>query len=158
MQQLQVLGSLLDELSGERLEGMFGPQLLERLTPLLTLQNRIAAEVARTVRQCELADAAEFDGKATMISWLRGHARFSQSAANTLVRNGRALEHLPAVAATFAAGAISAEAVSVIAPVAAPKNLAAAVEQDVDVAGIDEVLAQVAATTFHTELRTAVGH
>ncbi|WP_308010431.1 DUF222 domain-containing protein [Blastococcus sp. LR1] len=158
MQQLEALGSLLDELSGERLEGMFGPQLLERLSPLLVLQNRIAAEVARTVRQCELADAPEFDGKASMASWLRGHARMSQSAAGHVVRNGRALEHLPAVAAAFAAGAISAEAVSVIAPAAAPKNLRAAAEQGVDAAAVDALLADVARTQFHPQLRTAVSH
>jgi hypothetical protein len=155
---VQQLESMLDELSGERLEGMFGPQLLERLSPLLTLQNRIAAEVARTVRQCELAGAAEVDGKASMAAWLRGHVRFPASAANSLVRNGRALEHLPAVAAAFAAGAISADAVSVIAPVAAPENLAAAEEQGVDLAGVDEVLTDVARTQFHPQLRTAVGH
>jgi hypothetical protein len=152
------LGSVLDELSGERLEGMFGAQLLERLSPLLVLQNRIAAEVARTVRQCELAGAAEVDGKASMAAWLRGHARFSASAASALVRNGRALEHLPAVQGAFAAGAISAEAVGVIAPVAAEKHRAAAEEQGVDLDGVDEVLAQVASTAFHPELRTAVGH
>ncbi|MCA0146182.1 HNH endonuclease [Blastococcus sp. LR1] len=155
---MESLGSLLDELSGERLEGMFGPQLLERLSPLLTLQNRIAAEVARTVRQCELADAAEFDGKASMASWLRGHARMSQSAAIRLVRNGRALEQLPAVAAAAARGAVSAEAVSVIAPAAAPKNVAAAQAQGVDLAEVDAALADAAAAVFDPELRKAVAH
>ncbi|WP_348522138.1 DUF222 domain-containing protein [Blastococcus sp. TF02A-35] len=155
---VESLESVLDELSGERLDGMFGPALLERLAPLLALQNRVAAEVARTVRQCELADAAEVDGKASMQSWLRGHARFSASAANALVRTGRALEHLPAVAAAFAAGALSAEAVGVIAPVAAERNRVAAAEQGVDLAGIDELLAEIASTQFHPQLRTAVAH
>ena len=75
------LASTLDALAVDDLPAMFGPQLLERLGELLKAQNRLAAEVARTVRQCELADAPEFDGKKTMASWLRGHARLSGHAA-----------------------------------------------------------------------------
>src|SRR4051812_38286799 len=71
------LGSTLDALAADDLPAMFGPQLLERLGDLLQAQNRLAAEVARTVRQCELAGAAEFDGNKSMTSWLRGHARLS---------------------------------------------------------------------------------
>ncbi|HYH25306.1 MAG TPA: DUF222 domain-containing protein, partial [Blastococcus sp.] len=107
------LDAALDALADERLDGMFGPQLLERLVPLLRSVNRLTAEVTRTVRQCELAGAAEHDGKASMQSWLRGHARFSPRAAAVLVRNGRALEVLPAVAEAFAGGGVSAEAVAV---------------------------------------------
>jgi hypothetical protein len=90
------LAEALDALAAERLDGSFGPALLERLGPLLTASNRLAAEVARAVRQCELAGAAEHDGKASMAGWLRGHHRMSQAVAGQLVRNGRALEQLPA--------------------------------------------------------------
>src|SRR3982751_3061731 len=100
------LASTLDALAADYLPAMFGPQLLERLGELLRAQNRLGAEVARTVRQCELADAAEFDGKKSMASWLRGHARLSGRAAAELVATGRALEQLPAVAA-FAGGAVN---------------------------------------------------
>ncbi|MGY1753880.1 endonuclease, partial [Blastococcus sp. SYSU D01042] len=100
------LAEALDALSGERLDGQFGAALLERLGPLLIAANRLAAEVARTVRQCEVAGAAEHDGKASMASWLRGHHRMSAGAANALVRNGRALEQLPALAAAAAAGGV----------------------------------------------------
>src|SRR4051812_50123560 len=93
------MASTLDALAADYLPAMFGPQLLERLGELLQAQNRLAAEVARTVRQCELADAAEFDGKKSMASWLRGHARLSGRAAAELVAPGRALEQLPAGAA-----------------------------------------------------------
>ena len=152
------LSQALDDLAEERLDGLFGPALLERLGPLLVLQNRLAAEVARTVRQCEVAGACEHDGKASMASWLRGHARMSQPAAGQLVRNGRALEQLPALAAAAAAGHVSAEAVAAIAPVAAPKHLAAAETQGADVAGVDAALAEVAACRPHAELRQVVGH
>jgi hypothetical protein len=119
------LGSTLDAFAADDLPAMFGPQLLERLGDLLQAQNRLAAEVARTVRQCELADAAEFDGKKSMTSWLCGHARLSGGAATKLVATGRALEHLPAVAAAFGDGAVTAGQAAVIAPVARPGELAA---------------------------------
>ncbi|RBY94170.1 endonuclease [Blastococcus sp. TBT05-19] len=152
------LEAALDELSAERLEGMFGPQLLEREAQLIVAANRLAAELARTTRQCELAGAAEVDGKASMKAWLRGHTRFSASAANTLVTTGRTLEALPAMASAFASGAIGAEAVAAIAPVAAPENVAAAQDQGVDLAEIDQLLTDVARTRFHPELRKAVAH
>ncbi len=59
-----------------------------------------------------------------------------------LVRTGRALEHLPAVAAGFADGQVTAEQVAVIAPVAAPENLGRAAAQGVDLAEVDAVLAE----------------
>ncbi len=152
------LTEALDTLAGARIEGLFGPALLERLEPLLVATNRLAAEVARTVRQCEVAGASEHDGKASMASWLRGHHRLSAGTANQLVRNGRALEQLPALAAAAAAGGATPEAVSVIAPVASAENLAAAQEQGVDIGGVEAALAQVAMTRPHAELRQVVGH
>jgi hypothetical protein len=155
---MDALGEALDVLAAERLDGEFGPALLERLGPLLTAANRLAAEVARTVRQCELAGASDHDGKASMTAWLRGHHRLSQGEAGRLVRNGRALEALPALAAAASAGAVTAEAVSVIAPVASAENLARAEAQGVDVTAIDAALARVASTRPHTDLRQVVGH
>ena len=112
------LQSALDALAGDELTSMFGPQLLGRLRGLLVLQNRVAAEVVRTVRGCELTGAAEFDGLKTMQSWLRGHAHLSGAEAARLVRSGRALEHLPATAAAFAEWSVTAGQVAVIAPIA----------------------------------------
>jgi hypothetical protein len=152
------LTEALDALAAERIEGLFGPALLERLGPLLTASNRLAAEVARTVRQCELAGAAEHDGKASMASWLRGHHRLSQGGASRLVRNGRTLEQLPVLAAAAAAGAVSAEAVGVIAPVVSDVNLARAGTQGVDIAAIDAALTEVAGTSSHADLSQAVGY
>ncbi len=140
------LTSALDALAAEDLKPMFGPQLLERLGDLLVIQNRIAAEVIRTVRECELTQAAEHDGLTTMQSWVRGHGRLSSAVASRIVHSGRALEHLPAVAAAFAAGEVTAEQVAVIAPIAAPDRLAAAAEQGVDLAEVDQALALAAAT------------
>jgi hypothetical protein len=152
------LTEALDALAGERIDGLFGAALLERLHPLLIASNRLAAEVARTVRQCEVAGASEHDGKPSMASWLRGHQRMSTGAANALVRNGRALEQLPVLAAAASAGAVSPEAVGAVAPVASAENLARAEEQGVDVAAVDEALTRVAASRPHAELRQVVGH
>jgi hypothetical protein len=152
------LSSTLDSLAADDLHRMFGSQLLDRLGDLLRQQNRLAAEVTRTVRHAEVTQAAEHDGLKTMQSWLRGHARLSPAAAGHLVRNGRALEHLPAVAAAFAGGAVTAEQVAVVAPVATDGNRAAAAAQDVDLGEIDAALAEVAATQPHVQLGRVVGH
>ena len=137
---------------------MFGPQVLDRTGRLLRAQNRLAAQTARSVRECELTQASEHDGLKTMQSWLRGHGRLSPAAAHRLVGAGRALEHLPAVAAAFADGRITADQVAVIAPVTRPENVVAAAEQGVDLAEVDETLADVAATRPHGELAQVVHH
>jgi hypothetical protein len=63
----------LDRVAGQDLKGLFGPQVLERTRSLLTLKNRVDAELARTVREGELTQASDHDGAKTMQSWLRGH-------------------------------------------------------------------------------------
>jgi hypothetical protein len=150
------LQSALDVLAAEELTAQFGPQLLERLRPLLAARNRLDAEIVRTVRQCELTGAAEHDGLKTMQSWLRGHAHLAPAATSVLVRAGRALEHLPAVAAAFADGAITAAQVAVIAPIAGDDELAAVAEQGIDLGAIDESLAAVAAEEPHDRLAQVV--
>ena len=152
------LEAVLDRLAAEDLKPMFGPQVLDRTGRVLRAPNRLAAQVARSVREGELTQAPEHDGLKTMQSWLRGHARLSPSAAAQLVRAGRALEHLPAVAAAFADGRISAEQVATIAPVTRDEHRAAAAEQGVDLAAVDATLADVAATRPHSELAQVVHH
>ncbi|MCW2508531.1 MAG: hypothetical protein JWP68_1679, partial [Modestobacter sp.] len=152
------LRSALDALAADDLKPMFGPQLLDRLAELVREQNRIAAEVIRTVRACELTQAAEHDGLKTMQSWLRGHAHLAEGEAAQLVGAGRALEHLPTVAAGFADGVITAGQVGVIARVAEPARLAAAADRDIDVAEIDRALASTAVAAPHATVKLAVGH
>jgi Domain of unknown function (DUF222) len=152
------LESALDRLAAEDTTAMFGPQVLDRTRRLLRLQNRLDAQVARHVREGEVTQAAEHDGLKTMQSWLRGHGRLSPAAAHRLVRNGRALQRLPAVAAAFAAGRVTAEQVAAIAPVAREENRAAAAAQGVDVAEVDRALADNAATRPFRELQQVVHH
>jgi hypothetical protein len=152
------LEAVLDRLDDVDLTGMFGPQVLERARRLLLVKNRVDAHLTRTVREGELTQASEHDGAKTMQSWLRGHGRLSSAAAHRLAVTGRALEHLPAVAAAFAAGRVTAEAVAVIAPVAREEHRAAAEAAGVDLAPVDVVLAETATTRPHHELAQVVHH
>ncbi|WP_097193460.1 HNH endonuclease signature motif containing protein [Blastococcus aggregatus] len=154
----ECLTGALRALASEDLKSSFGPAVMARTGALVTARNRLDAEVARTVREGELTQAAEHDGKATMASWLRGHHRLSKAEAGRLVRNGRTLERLPMLAAAASAGAVSAEVVSVLAPVVSEVNLARAEAQGVDMAAIDVLLTEVAVTASHADLRQAVGH
>ena len=153
----QLLASL-DALAAENLAPLFGPALLDRLRPLRVAQNRIAAEVARTVREAEVSGAAQVDGLQAMASWLRGHGHLSTTEAARVVRTGRALPHLPAMAAAFAAGAVTAEQAGVIARVAEPVHLTAAAEQDVDLGIVDELLTGVAQAGPYADTAQAVHH
>jgi hypothetical protein len=152
------LESALDALAADDIDGMVAPQYLDRTRMLVRARNKIDAELARTARRAELAQAPEHDGLVSMPSWLRGHCRLSPAEAKRVVRNGRTLEHLPMVAAACADGQVTAEQVSVIAPVARPENVTAAAEQDIDLDGIDAALAEVAATRPHVDLGKVVHH
>ena len=103
-----------------------------------TVQNRIDAELAAAVRDAECHQSAEHDGLKTMKSWLRTHTRLSGAAVSGLVRRGRALAQLPAVAAAFAAGALTGDQVDVIAEIVTPENLDRAAAQDIDLAVVEE--------------------
>nr|WP_100500088.1 HNH endonuclease signature motif containing protein [Geodermatophilus chilensis] len=148
----------LDALAAEDLAPLFGPALLERLRPLLAAQNRLAAEIARTVRECEVSGAAAGDGLKSMGSWLCGHGHLSAREAARVVRTGRALEHLPAMAAAFAADEVTGGQAAVIGRVAEPEHLAAAAEQDVDLGVVDALLTGVAVTAPHADTAKAVHH
>ena len=152
------LASALDGLASDELHVLGAGALLERTAELVQAANRIAAELARTVRVADLTQAPEHDGQKTMRSWLREHARLSPAAANQVIRNGRAMEHLPAIAAAFAAGAVTDEQVSAAAPVAADDARAKALDQDIDLADVDAALAQVATSRPHVDLGKVVHH
>jgi hypothetical protein len=155
---VEQLLAALDALGAEDLAPLCGPALLDRLGPLLVAQNRLAAEVARTVRACEVSGAAEVDGLKTMASWLRGHAHLSAAEAARVVRAGRALAHLPGMAEAFAAGDVSGEQAGLIGQVAEPKALALAAEHGVDLSAVDTVLTGVARTAPCADVAKAVRH
>ncbi|MGY1794446.1 DUF222 domain-containing protein [Geodermatophilus sp. SYSU D00525] len=131
---------------------------LDDVAALLAERNRIDARLARRVCDAENQQAPERDGLKSMASWLRGHGRLSAAEASRLVRNGRALEHLPALAEAHAAGLVSAEQVAVAARAVTPERLASALEQGVNLAVIDAVLTGVAIEQQHADLVQVVQH
>ena len=146
------LTTALDELAADDLHVLPADGLLTRARDLVEAINRAQAELARTVRTAENRLAFQSDGMATAQSWLRGHCRLSAASASQVVRNGRAMEQLPAVAEAHAAGAITTDQVSVIGKIIAPRYLALIQQQDGDLAGIAAVMAAHAATRRHDEL------
>src|SRR4051794_41806692 len=84
--------------SDVELDGLTAAELLAETAALIAERNRIDARLARVTRRAELTQAPEHDGLRSMPSWLKGHGRLSGRAAKTLVRTGRVLEQLPAVA------------------------------------------------------------
>ena len=131
---------------------------LDDVAALVAARNRLDARLARRVRSAELAQAPERDGLESMSSWLQGHCRLSGSEASRLVRNGRALEHLPVLAEAAEAGLVSAGQVAVAADVVTPRRLAAAAAQGIDLGAIDAVLTGVAVEQSHDALVLAVKH
>src|SRR4051794_35066769 len=153
---VDALSSLLDELAGEDLHALSSPELLDRIRKMIAARNKLDAELARTVRVAGNAQAFQTDGMATPQSWLRGHCRLSPGAASQVVRNGRAVEQLPAVAAAHAAGEVTADQVALIRRITEPRSAALIAEQDGSLEGIAEVLAGFAVTHRHDELARLV--
>jgi hypothetical protein len=152
------LRSALDALASDDVRSLSPRQQLEEISQLLEARNRIDAQLARRVRVADLQQAPEDDGRKTMQSWLRDLGRLSPGAAGQLVRNGRALDHLPVLASAFAAGAVTAEQVAVIAPVAKEDRRAAALAQGVDLDELDRTLTAVAAGRHIQQLNRVVHH
>jgi hypothetical protein len=142
--------------SDDELHALSGPALLDRTRDLVEAVNRAQAELARTVRVADSKQAFAADGQKTAASWLRGHCRLSKAAASQVVRNGRALEQLPAVAAAHAAGALTAEQVDVIGQVVAPKYVALAAAQGVDLEAMAEIFCRLGRLAPHADLTKAV--
>jgi hypothetical protein len=101
--------------------GWVAGDVLDDVAALVAERNRLDARLARLVRSAELVQAPERDGLTSMASWLRGHCRLSGAEASRLVRNGRALEHLPVLAKAAGAGLVSAGQVAVAADVVTPR-------------------------------------
>jgi Domain of unknown function (DUF222) len=152
------LQSALDALAAEDVRSLTPRQQLDGIGEMLAARNRLDAQLARWVRVADVEQAPEEDGAKNMRSWLRGHGRLSGAAAGQVVRNGRALGQLPALEAAFAAGAVTAEQVAVVAPVVRADRQKAALEQGIDLAEVDRTLATVAAERHIEQLTRVVHH
>ncbi|WP_409329096.1 HNH endonuclease signature motif containing protein [Trujillonella humicola] len=151
------LQSALDALAALDLDGLPDGALLDHARQLSAAANRLEAELTRVVRRIDVRGAVEHDAAKTAQSWLRGVVRLSGSRASQLVGHGRALEHLPATAAAFAAGLLGADQVEVIAEIATPVNRDLADAQGIDLAEIETALVVVATCGTHRDLQSAVG-
>ena len=154
------LASALDALGGLAADDLFehsDADLLARTRDLVRARNMLDAELARTVRRAEFAQAAEHDGLKTMKQWLRTHGRLSGSSITGLVKSGRVQEQLSAVAAACAAGHITADQVEVLAEITTPKALERAAAAGIDLAAIEAALLAVAVGAPHRDLQKAVG-
>ncbi|SDE71587.1 protein of unknown function [Blastococcus fimeti] len=100
--------SALDELAGIDLDELSPDGLLDLVAGLVTATNRMTAAVTRAVRAADRREAYDRDGAVSMKAWLRGSCRMDPAEATATVSTGRRLEQLPATAAAFADGAISA--------------------------------------------------
>jgi hypothetical protein len=138
------------------LHALSAEELLDRTRRLVQQQNRTAAELARTVRVADNRQAFARDGMRSAAAWLRGHCRLSRSAAAQVVRNGRALEQLPAVEEQHAAGELTADQVDLIGKVTGPRYASLIEAQGGTVAGVGEILARFAADRPHEELARLV--
>ncbi|MGY1777207.1 DUF222 domain-containing protein [Geodermatophilus sp. SYSU D00804] len=138
--------------------GLCSGDVLDDVATLVAERNRIDARLARAVRAAELSQAPERDGLTSMTSWLRGHCRLSTAEASRLVRTGRALEHLPALAEAHDAGLVSAEQVTVATRAVTPERLTAAAAAGVDLAVIDVAFTGVAVEQSHADLVQVVQH
>jgi hypothetical protein len=141
----------------EGLDDLSDGELLEHVQGLVAEQNRVAARLARAVRAEECRQSAEHDGLKTMKAWLRTHTRLSGAAISCIVRQGRVVDRLPAVAAAFAAGQVTGDQVEVIAEIVTPGNLDRAIAQDIDLEVVEEALLTVAVCEPYRRLQVAVG-
>jgi hypothetical protein len=154
------LASAIDALGALAADDLFDSSdadLLDRTRALTRARNMIDAELARTVRRAECAQASEHDGLKSMRPWLRTHARQSGPAITGLIKAGRVQEHLPAVAAACAAGQITADQVEVLAEICTPTALDEAAAAGVDLPAIEAALVAVAVEAPYRDLQKAVG-
>jgi hypothetical protein len=106
--------------------------------------NRLSAVQTRAVAAGEARQVHTGDGMASMKTWLTGHCRISGREAAGLVRAGRRLRELPALAAAYAAGAVTPAHVGVVTAAVTPARVAKAVERGIDLGRTDQILTRAA--------------
>ncbi|TQN40687.1 uncharacterized protein DUF222 [Blastococcus colisei] len=125
-----------DDLSDEQLRGVI---------PLAQIGiNRLTAMQTRAVGAGDARQVHTGDGMASMKPWLTGHCRVSGREAAGLVRAGRRLRDLPALAAAYAAGAVTPAHVAVVTTAVTPERVAKAAGQDIDLGWTDQILTDAA--------------
>ena len=128
---------------------------LRQAIPLAQLGiNRISALQTRAVGAGEARQVHTGDGMTAMKPWLTGHCRLSGRDATGLVRAGRRLRQLPALAAAYAQGAVTPAHVAAVTAAVTPARVAKAAEHGIDLAVTDRILTE-AAMALNPEDTTA---
>jgi Domain of unknown function (DUF222) len=91
-----------------------------------------------------------------MKGWLLGSCRLAPAEATAIVSTGRRLEQLPATAAAFTAGEITATHARVISRAMTPGRVAKAADAGIDLAETDRILAGLARQTAPNETAKGV--
>jgi hypothetical protein len=133
--------SALDEVAAAEFDELSAVGVLDVVTELVMARNRLDAQLSRAVRAADRRQAYRADGAVSMPAWLRGHCRLAAAEAAQLVTSAARLEQLPATAAAFESGVISAAHARVITAAVTPERIEKAAAVGVDVAVTDETLA-----------------
>jgi hypothetical protein len=141
------LRSALDGLAEIDLAALSDDALLDLVGELSTAANRVAATLTSAVRAADRRGAYRRDGAVSMKGRLLGSCRLAPVEATAIVSTGRRLEQLPATAAAFASGAITATHARVITRAMTPGRAAEAADAGIDLAQTDHILADLARQT-----------
>ncbi len=106
--------------------------------------NRLSAMQTRAVGAGEARNVHTGDGMPSMKTWLTGHCRVSGREAAGVVRVGRRLRDLPALAAAYAAGSVTSAHVGVVTVAVTPARVAKAAEHGIDLGRTDQILTDAA--------------
>jgi hypothetical protein len=153
---LSELRSALDGLAEIDLAGLSDDALLDLVGELSTAANRVAATLTSAVRAADRREAYRRDGAVSMKSWLRGSCRLAPAEATAIVSTGRRLDQLPATAAAFAAGDVTATHARVITRAMTPRRVAKAADAGIDLAETDRILTDLARQTTPDETAKGV--
>lgn len=130
---------------------------LRELVPLAQVGiNRVSAVQTAAVGAGEARQVHTGDGMASMKTWLTAHCRISGREATVLVRAGRRLRDLPALAAAYAAGAVTPAHVGVVTGAVTPARVAKADEHGIDLGTTDRILTGAAMTLGPEDTAQAV--
>ena len=150
------LRSALDDLAALDLAELSDDAVLDLVGELSAVANRVAAVLTSAVRAADRREAYRCDGAVSMKGWLRGSCRLAPAEATAIVSTGRRIEQLPATAAAFAAGEITATHARVITRAMTPARVAKAAEAGIDLAETDGILAGLARKTAPHETAQGV--
>jgi hypothetical protein len=143
------LRSLLDQLATIDLSALdpdelADGELLDGMPVLQSGMNKLGALLTRFVAVTDGRQAQRADGMVSLKTWLAGHCRLSGREAAALVRDGRRLSELPALASAYAAGDVTPAHVGLVTAAVTPARMTVAAANGIDLGTTDAVLTEAA--------------